>query len=219
MTLQRFYFIWCVPNLLSKASADLKNLKCQYRYDRLRTADDLRKLEPYLLDLLDSIPRRFLPSYLIFMRIDGNPFVCSTNCHMDKSMKFPSSVTNSANFKSLLLSARTQYIDTIAPHITVAEREFKEQMRKLHVRKLLDSNPHHREKVYNLQRLDSATTAYHTWSAAWQLKGKRWSFPCAKCELCPDPITPGNAMASVVLSGWTHLKLTTVARRLHWQWP
>ena len=118
------------------------------------------------------------------MRIDGYPFVCSTNCHIDKTMSFPLSPMNPSDFKSLLLSARNQYIDAIAPHITVSEQEFKKQMKELNVRKIFDSNSYHREKVYNLRRLDSATTAFHTWSAAWQLKGKRWSFPCAKCELC-----------------------------------
>ena len=98
------------------------------------------------------------------MRVDGNPFVCSTNCHIDKSMKFHLPSTNSAHFKSFLLSACTQYIDEIARHITVAEREFKEQMKELNVLQLLDSNPYHCEKVYNLLRLDSATTAFQVWS-------------------------------------------------------
>ena len=157
---------------------DLENLRCQYRYNQLRTAEDLRRLEPSLLDLLESIPTRFLPTHLIFMRIDGCPFVCSTNCHIDQTMKFPLSPTNPSDFKPLLLSARTQYIDAIVPHITVAEREFKKQMKELNVRKLSGSNAYHREKVYttccdSTLRPHSETTAFHTWSAAWQLRGKR----------------------------------------------
>lgn len=155
-------------------------MKRRHRFDNLYTINDLHTARTAVIALQskNDIPSHFLPTYLIFIRLDDQPFNFSSNFYFDQFLKFPQS-----RLPSILLDIRTAYINSKTPWISDGEQSFRDRMDELGIDKIESNDEERRKLVYNIKTIDGGTSGYHSWMAALQIKSGRWSFPCCKCEL------------------------------------